>query len=98
MKALKYHGPYKVSVDEAEAPRLKAPTDAILRVTSAAICGSDLHRYDGRTDFEPGMTLGHEIMGVIDSVGDAVTQIKPGDRMILPFNIACGACRHSPRR
>jgi glutathione-independent formaldehyde dehydrogenase len=92
MKAVSYIGERKVSVGEHPKPELKAPTDAILRVTTSGICGSDLHMYDGRTPLEEGTVVGHEIMGVIDRVGEAVTSIKKGDRVVLPFNIACGFC------
>jgi glutathione-independent formaldehyde dehydrogenase len=92
MKAVSYEGEHKVAVKEQPKPELKAPTDAILRVTTSGICGSDLHMYDGRTPLEEGTVVGHEIMGVIDEVGEAVTSIKKGDRVVLPFNIACGFC------
>lgn len=97
MKAVVYQGPYKVAVQEVEKPRIQEPTDALLKVTSAAICGSDLHMYDGRTTVETGCIFGHEIMGVIEEVGDAVQQIKPGDRVVLPFNISCGRCFNCSR-
>ncbi len=87
-----YKGVRTVAVEDIEMARISGPTDALLKITSAAICGSDLHMYDGRTNFEVGRSLGHEIMGVIESIGDAVTQIKPGDRVVLPFNIGCGDC------
>ena len=70
-------------MEDVEKPRLSANTGAILKVTSAAICGSDLHMYDGPTTLEAGTIVGHEIMGVIEQVGD---------RVVLPFNIACGTC------
>lgn len=92
MRALVYGGKQKVEVQEVEDPKINQPTDAILKVTSAAICGSDLHMYDGRTSAVEGTILGHEIMGVITEVGAAVDQLKPGDRVVLPFNIACGKC------
>jgi len=92
MKAVVYKGVKNVAVEDIEMARIEEKTDALLRITSAAICGSDLHMYDGRTTFEVGRSLGHEIMGVIEKVGDAVTQIKPGDRVVLPFNISCGDC------
>jgi glutathione-independent formaldehyde dehydrogenase len=92
MKAVTYEGTRKMEVSSEPKPKLKAPTDAILRVTTAGICGSDLHMYDGRTDLSRGTVVGHEIMGVIDEVGEAVTSLKPGDRVVLPFNIACGFC------
>lgn len=92
MQALTYEGTKKVTVKQVENPKLEEPTDAILRVTSAAICGSDLHMYDGRTGVEAGKVLGHEIMGIISEVGPGVRQLKVDDRVVLPFNIACGFC------
>lgn len=92
MKAVVYHGPGSVQVDQVEDAGITAPTDAVLRVTSTAICGSDLHMYEGRTGLEEGTVLGHEIMGVIEEVGKGVRSIRAGDRVVLPFNIACGAC------
>jgi glutathione-independent formaldehyde dehydrogenase len=92
MKAVTFEGDYKMKVSEQPKPKLKSPTDAILRVTTTGICGSDLHMYDGRTGLDKGTVVGHEIMGVIDEVGEAVTSIKQGDRVVLPFNIACGTC------
>ncbi len=92
MRAVVYRGARNVEVEQVEKPRLMAPTDALLKVTSAAICGSDLHMYEGRTTVETGKIFGHEIMGVLEEVGDAVTQLKAGDRVVLPFNIACGCC------
>jgi glutathione-independent formaldehyde dehydrogenase len=92
MKAVSYKGLRKMSVSDHPKPKLKSPTDALLRVTTSGICGSDLHMYDGRTPLEEGTVVGHEIMGVIDEVGEAVHSIKKGDRVVLPFNIACGFC------
>jgi glutathione-independent formaldehyde dehydrogenase len=92
MKAIRYQGPRKMSVSSHSKPKIKKPTDALLRVTTSGICGSDLHMYDGRTPLDKGTVVGHEIMGVIDEVGEAVESIKPGDRVVLPFNIACGFC------
>jgi glutathione-independent formaldehyde dehydrogenase len=92
MKAITYEGARKMSVSNESKPKIKSPTDAILRVTTSGICGSDLHMYDGRTPLEKGTVVGHEIMGVIDEVGEAVESIKKGDRVVLPFNISCGYC------
>ena len=97
MKAVVYKGVKNVAVEDIEMPRIEEKTDALLKITSAAICGSDLHMYDGRTPFEVGRSIGHETMGVIESVGDAVTQIKAGDRVVLPFNIGCGNCFNCSR-
>jgi len=92
MKAIRYEGIGKMEVAESDKPKLQAPTDALLRVTTSGICGSDLHMYDGRTPLKKGTVVGHEIMGVIEQTGDAVKSIKKGDRVVLPFNIACGYC------
>ena len=92
MKAVVYKGPYKLAVEEVEDPRIEAPTDVIVKMTSTCICGSDLHMYDGRTDVEVGQVLGHEPMGIISQVGDAIQQLHVGDRVSIPFNIGCGDC------
>ncbi len=92
MKALVYNGAYDVSVQDVPDPRIEAPTDAVVRITTTNICGSDLHMYEGRTDVEQGKVLGHENMGIVEAVGDAIGRIKVGDRVSLPFNIACGTC------
>ncbi len=97
MKAMVYKGDHHVAVEEVENPILEDSRDAILRVTSTAICGSDLHMYDGRTEMKKNSVFGHEIMGVIDEVGDAVTSIRKGDRVVLPFNISCGFCFNCTR-
>lgn len=91
MKAVVYKDE-KVILTDKPRPVIEQPTDAILKVTSAAICGSDLHMYEGRAPMEDNKTLGHEIIGVIEEVGEGVKQIKVGDRVVLPFNIACGKC------
>ncbi|MDB5177397.1 MAG: Alcohol dehydrogenase GroES domain protein [Candidatus Saccharibacteria bacterium] len=92
MKALVYKGPKEVAVEEVADPKITKPTDAIIKITSAAICGSDLHMYEGRSPAEPGIVFGHEIMGIVEEVGSGIQQIKPGDRVVLPFNISCGLC------
>jgi len=96
MKALFYDGPFKVSVQETDIPKIKHPDDAIIKVTTACICGSDLHMYEGRTAAEggSGLVFGHENMGVITEVGPGVTLLKKGDRIVLPFNVADGRCRN----
>lgn len=94
MKALVYHGPKKVSVDEVPDAKIERPTDALVRVTSTNICGSDLHMYEGRTDVEEGKVLGHENLGQIIEVGDGVDRVKVGDWVCLPFNIGCGFCKN----
>lgn len=93
MKALVYHGVRDVRVEEVPDPRLEAPDDAIVRVTSTAICGSDLHLYHGTVPgMKPGDILGHEFMGVVEEVGADVRKVKPGDRVVVPFVISCGDC------
>lgn len=94
MKAVVYKGPYEVSVEQVEDPRLTDPSDVIVRITSTAICGSDLHMYEGRTDAEPGITFGHENMGVVEEVGSGVATVHQGDRVVMPFNVACGFCKN----
>ena len=98
MKAVSYEGPRKVPVSEHPKPKIKSPTDAILRVTTSGICGSDLHMYDGRTPLDKGTIVGHEIMGVIDQVGDAVESIQEGDRVVLPFNFFTAIAKRSGSR
>jgi glutathione-independent formaldehyde dehydrogenase len=94
MRALVYKGAYEVAVEDVEDARIQDPTDVVIRVTSTAICGSDLHMYEGRTGAEPGIVFGHENMGVVEQVGDGVATLKQGDRVVLPFNVACGFCRN----
>jgi threonine dehydrogenase-like Zn-dependent dehydrogenase len=93
MKAVTWHGKRDVRVDEVPDPRIIEPTDAIVRVTSSGICGSDLHLYEVMGPFmREGDILGHEPMGVVEEVGSEVDQIGPGDRVVIPFNISCGHC------
>jgi threonine dehydrogenase-like Zn-dependent dehydrogenase len=93
MKALTFQGTGKVSVETVADPRIEQPTDAIVRMTSTAICGSDLHLYDVLGMYiDSGDVLGHEPMGIVEEVGTGVTHIKPGDRVVIPFNISCGHC------
>ncbi len=92
MKAVSYESKHKMAVGSHPKPELKSATDALLRVTTSGICGSDLHMYDGRTGLDKGTVVGHEIMGIIEEVGEGVSSIRPGDRVVLPFNIACGSC------
>ncbi len=92
MKALVYHGPKKVSIDNVPDAKLEKLTDVLVKLTTTNICGSDLHMYEGRTDVEKGKILGHENLGEVVEVGKAVDSIKKGDKVVLPFNIACGFC------
>jgi glutathione-independent formaldehyde dehydrogenase len=94
MKAVVYRGPRQVAIEERPDPAIEHPSDAIVRITTTNICGSDLHMYEGRTSVEEGKVLGHENMGVVEAVGNALTRIKVGDRVSVPFNIACGTCRN----
>ncbi|KAG9185560.1 hypothetical protein G6011_06891 [Alternaria panax] len=94
MKAVHYEGPFKVSVKDVEIPKIQHPDDVIVKVTTAAICGSDLHMYQGRTAAEAGLVFGHENMGTIIEVGSGVTLLEKGDRIVLPFNVADGRCRN----
>ncbi|WP_285961419.1 zinc-dependent alcohol dehydrogenase [Pseudomonas tohonis] len=93
MRALTYHGSHDVRVDNVPDPIIKEPDDIILRVTATAICGSDLHLYRGKIpQVKHGDVFGHEFMGVVEEVGPAVTAVSRGDRVIVPFVIACGSC------
>lgn len=91
MKALVYHGPWDVQIDDKPQPTIQHPEDAILHITSTAICGSDLHLYHGTVPgMQPGQTLGHEFMGIIEEIGPEVHEVQVGDRVVVPFNVNCG--------
>jgi threonine dehydrogenase-like Zn-dependent dehydrogenase len=93
MKAVTWHGKRDVRVDTVPDPTIEEPTDAIVRITSTGICGSDLHHYEVMGPFMgEGDILGHEPMGIVEAVGSDVTGIAPGDRVVIPFQIACGGC------
>ncbi|WP_274995152.1 zinc-dependent alcohol dehydrogenase [Promicromonospora iranensis] len=93
MRAMVYRGPYKIRVEEKDLPRVEHPNDAIVRVTTAAICGSDLHLYHGlMPDTRVGSTFGHEFVGVVHDIGPSVRNLAVGDRVMVPFNIYCGTC------
>jgi threonine dehydrogenase-like Zn-dependent dehydrogenase len=93
MKAVTFHGKRDVRVEEVPDPKIEQPTDAIVRITSSGICGSDLHLYEVLAPFlDEGDVLGHEPMGVVEEVGAEVTHVAPGDRVVIPFNVACGRC------
>ena len=93
MRAVAWHGKRDVRVDSVPDPTIEEPTDAIVRITSTAICGSDLHLYETLGPFlDEGDILGHEPMGVVEAVGTGVSHIGPGDRVVIPFNISCGSC------
>jgi S-(hydroxymethyl)glutathione dehydrogenase / alcohol dehydrogenase len=93
MKALVYHGPKDIRIDDKRRPTIQNPEDVILSITSTAICGSDLHLYHGTVEgMEAGQTLGHEFMGIVEEAGPEVHEVKVGDRVVIPFNINCGHC------
>ena len=92
MKALVFHNPKDVRVDNVPDPQIKESKDAIIRVTSTAICGSDLHIYNGMFPQPRNMVLGHEFMGIVEEVGSGVSNLSKGDRVVVPFPIACGHC------
>jgi threonine dehydrogenase-like Zn-dependent dehydrogenase len=93
VKAVTWHGKRDVRVDTVPDPTIQDPTDAIVRVTSSGVCGSDLHLYEVLTAFlDEGDVLGHEPMGIVEEVGPEVTHVRPGDRVVIPFNISCGHC------
>ena len=93
MLAMEYRGPYRVRITDKDRPKIEHPSDAIVRVTRACICGSDLHLYHGLVpDTRVGTTFGHEFTGVVEEVGSAVEHLKVGQRVLVPFNIFCGAC------
>ena len=93
MKAVAWHGKRDVRVDTVPDPTIEEPTDAIVRITSSGICGSDLHLYEVMGPFlEEGDILGHEPMGIVEAVGSEIDNLAPGDRVVIPFQIACGHC------
>lgn len=93
MRAVTWQGKRQIEVQDVPYPRIEHDTDAIIRITSTAICGSDLHLYEVMAPFmEKGDIMGHEPMGIVVETGSAVSQLKPGDRVVIPFNIACGKC------
>ena len=93
MKAVTWHGKRDVRVEDVPDPGIERPTDAIVRITSSGICGSDLHLYEVMGPFmSEGDILGHEPMGIVEEVGSAVPDLAPGDRVVIPFQIACGSC------
>jgi glutathione-independent formaldehyde dehydrogenase len=89
-----YRKPFDVAVEEVPDPRIEHPNDVIVRITSTCICGADLHTYEGRAAAEPGIVLGHENLGIVEDVGSGVTSLEQGDRVVMPFNVACGFCKN----
>jgi len=94
MNAVVYKGPHEVAVEEVDEPEIEHPNDVVIDITTTCICGSDLHMYEGRTAAEPGIVFGHENMGVVSEVGEAVSSLEVGDRVVAPFNVACGHCEN----
>jgi threonine dehydrogenase-like Zn-dependent dehydrogenase len=93
MRAMTYRGPFRVRVENKPDPEILHPNDAIVRVTRAAICGSDIHLYHGlMADLRVGQTFGHETIGIVEEVGPEVDNLKPGDKVLIPFNVCCGFC------
>ncbi|PWN03081.1 glutathione-dependent formaldehyde dehydrogenase [Nocardioides silvaticus] len=93
MRAVTWQGVRDIRVEEVPDPTIKEPTDAIIRVTTTGLCGSDLHLYEPLAPFmTPGDIVGHEPMGIVEEIGSEVTALKPGDRVVVPFNISCGEC------
>jgi glutathione-independent formaldehyde dehydrogenase len=97
VKAVVFTGTRSVAVEDVAEAVLEQPEDVVVRVTSSAICGTDLHMYDGRTGAEPGLVLGHEALGVVDEVGAAVETVRRGDRVVLPTHLYCGVCINCAR-
>jgi glutathione-independent formaldehyde dehydrogenase len=94
MRAVVYRKPFDVAVEEVPDPRIEHPNDVIVRITATGVCGSDLHVYEGRAVAEPGIVFGHENLGIVEDVGSGVTSLEQGDRVVMPFNIACGFCKN----
>ncbi|MFB6116942.1 zinc-dependent alcohol dehydrogenase family protein [Halosegnis sp.] len=92
MRAARYHGPGDIRVEEVPKPEIEGPDHAIVRVTHTAICGSDLWFYRGESDREAPSPVGHEPMGIVEEVGEDVVSVEPGDRVLAPFAVSCGAC------
>jgi glutathione-independent formaldehyde dehydrogenase len=98
MKAVVYKGPRSVAVDQVDDAKIEHPCDVLVRITTTNICGSDLHMYEGRTSFETGRVFGHENLGQVIEVGSAVSKVKVGEYVVLPFNVACGFCKNCERQ
>ncbi|MED3727067.1 zinc-dependent alcohol dehydrogenase [Priestia filamentosa] len=92
MKAVTYQGKKEIAVKEVEAPKIQDAQDVIVKITSTAICGSDLHLYQGNFPLPIGYVIGHEPMGIVEDIGPEVTKVKKGDRVVIPFTVACGSC------
>ncbi|WP_041087403.1 zinc-dependent alcohol dehydrogenase [Jeotgalibacillus soli] len=94
MKAVTYQGPNNVAVKQVDDPKIEKKDDVIVKITSTTICGSDLHLYQGNMPLPKGYVIGHEPMGIVEEVGPDVTKVKKGDRVVVPFNVACGQCTY----
>jgi glutathione-independent formaldehyde dehydrogenase len=94
MRAVVYKKPFEVAVEDVPDPRIEHPNDVIVRVDTTAICGSDLHMYEGRTAARPGLVFGHENLGTVEDTGPGVVTLQAGDRVVMPFNVACGFCKN----
>lgn len=94
MRAVTYQGKYEIAVKKVDAPNIQDREDVIIRVTSTAICGSDLHLYQGNFPLPIGYIIGHEPMGIVEEVGPDVTSVKKGDRVVIPFTVSCGTCQY----
>jgi glutathione-independent formaldehyde dehydrogenase len=94
MRAVVYRKTFEVAVEDVPEPKLEHPNDVLVRITSSCICGSDLHMYEGRTAAEPGIVFGHENLGVVEEAGPGVAALQAGDRVVMPFNVACGFCKN----
>ena len=97
MRAVVFKSPREVAVEDVPDARAERDDDVVVRVTSSALCGTDLHMYDGRTGASPGMVLGHEGLGIVEFAGPAVHRVKRGDRVVLPAHIYCGVCVNCAR-
>jgi threonine dehydrogenase-like Zn-dependent dehydrogenase len=94
MRAVVFQGENEVAVEEVDEPEIENPNDVVIDITTTAICGSDLHMYEGRTGAPTGMVFGHENMGIVEQIGEGVSTLSEGDRIVLPFNVACGFCQN----
>ncbi|KAK0462585.1 GroES-like protein [Desarmillaria tabescens] len=92
MRAVVYESPFRVTVQDVPKPTIEHADDVIVKVTTSCICGSDLHMYEGRTGAQAGIVFGHENMGIVEETGSGVALLKKGDRVVMPFNVACGRC------
>ena len=97
MRAVTFQAPGEVRVDEVAEPVLTSPDEAIIEIEASGVCGSDLHIYHGRVPVDPGTTIGHEYVGTVTAVGDAVTRVAVGDRVLGCFLVACGTCANCLR-